>query len=61
MLLGFVYEDFNVEKTIFLSTLNRLGGQNLLIAICYLVAAAISWIIFALFMCRKIRNQRKVR
>jgi len=55
---SFLYESFNLQKSVLLSTLNRLGGQNLLIAICYLVAAAISWSIFAIFMCRKIRNQR---
>lgn len=40
---------FNSNKYLILTTINSFGGQNTLLAVCYLVAAFISWIIFIIF------------
>jgi len=55
----FRVEKYGTENMIILSTMNRFGGQNLLLSVCYLIAAAMSWIVFIIFVIRTIKNRRK--
>jgi len=48
-LLDFDVSDHDAEKHFILSTVNAFGGKNILLTVCYLAAALISWIIFVIF------------
>lgn len=47
------------EKHIILSTVNAFGGKNVLLTVCYLVAAFISWIIFFVFLHKSRKDKKK--
>lgn len=49
---------FDTTRIFCLSTVNSFGGENILLAVCYLIAAAISWIILIIFLVRMFRNRK---